>query len=118
MPETALPANVARKAAASYAACLRCRLRGRVISRRRVALCAFDRLEAIKIEHENGQLLPIADGAKMFIEFFGEETAVWQLGEEIVPRQLTRLSLCADTCFYLTRDVLVAAKPVNDEGDT
>src|SRR6202030_2848451 len=56
-----------------------------------VAMRIIDHLEAVKVEHENGQALPIAGAAKAFIELFGEEAAIRQPGQGIVPGQIARL---------------------------
>jgi hypothetical protein len=56
-----------------------------------MAVHVVDHLEAIKIEHENGQSLRFAEAAKIFIEFFGEKAAVRQPSQGVVPRQIVCL---------------------------
>src|ERR1700688_376203 len=49
----------------------------RLVSRG-VTVPVVDRLESIKVEHENGQPLRIVDAAQIFVYFFGKEAAVGQ----------------------------------------
>jgi hypothetical protein len=76
-----------------------------------------DHLEAVKIEHENGQPLRIAGSANAVVEFLGEEAAVGKSGQRVVAGQIAGLQLGASPCFDFAREILIATKPIDYQSD-
>jgi hypothetical protein len=82
-----------------------------------VTVRVVDHFEAIKVEHQNGQPLRVADAAKTFIELSAKKRRLGSPVKGSCRGQIARFQLGAAPCFNFAREIVIATKPVNYQLD-